>query len=146
MAISAAKHMEVLGKVMTEESGDNKRKDAGKPNGFYLIPPDALTELAKVYAIGAKKYSPRGWEAGMEWSRVLDPMFRHILAWQRGQTHDPTDGQHHLASVAWAALALMEYERTHPELDDVHAARTEPDYAEIERKIDVEYNARKAAA
>lgn len=101
------------------EFGDSSRKDAGKDAGFWLIPPDSLTQLAKVFDIGAKKYSPRGWETGMAWSRVLDPMFRHILKWMKGEKYDQTDGQHHLASVAWACLVLMEYERTHPELDDL---------------------------
>jgi hypothetical protein len=32
--------------------------------------------------------------------------------------NDPEDGQHHLASVAWCAMALIELEETHPELDD----------------------------
>lgn len=105
--------------VPIHESGDSKRKDAGKDAGFWLIPPDSLAQLAEVYAIGAKKYAPRGWEKGMEWSRIVDPMFRHILAYMKGETHDATDGQHHMAAVAWAALALMEYERTHPEMDDL---------------------------
>lgn len=105
---------------LLKESGDSRRKDAGKPGGFYLIPPGPLTELAALYKTGAAKYSPRGWEAGMEWSRVVDPMFRHLLKWIGGETHDQVDGQHHLAAVAWACFALMEYERTHPEMDDVH--------------------------
>ena len=59
------------------EKGDNSRKDAGKDSGFWLIPTGPLTELAKLYALGAAKYSPRGWERGMKWSRIVDPMFRH---------------------------------------------------------------------
>lgn len=101
------------------ESGDSKKKDAGKAGGFYLIPRGPLTELARVYKIGANKYEARGWEKGIEWSRVFDAMERHILAWLDGEQLDPVDGQHHLASVAWAAFALMEYEKTHPELDDL---------------------------
>jgi hypothetical protein len=101
------------------ETGDGRRKDAGKDAGFWLLPPGPLTALAKVFKIGADKYSPRGWEAGMEWSRVVDPMFRHLLKWMRGEKYDQTDGQHHLSSVAWACFVLMEYEETHPEFDDL---------------------------
>jgi len=101
------------------ESGDAKRLDHGKDGGFWLIPTRPLTELAKLYATGAAKYSPRGWEAGMEWSRVVDPMFRHLLKWLRGEKYDQVDGQHHLIAVAWACFALVEYEETHPELDDL---------------------------
>jgi len=45
-------------------------------------------------------------------------MMRHIEAFRRGESVDPDDGQHPLASVAWCAFTLMEFERTHPELDD----------------------------
>ena len=108
------------------ETGDKQRKDDGKAKGFWLIPRRGLTALAEVFQIGADKYSPRGWEAGMAWSRVVDPMFRHILKWMPGEKYDPVDGQHHLASVAWACLALIEYEETHPELDDLKRPLAEP--------------------
>jgi hypothetical protein len=101
------------------EHGDTRRRDAGKDAGFHLIPRRPLAKLAAVYKIGADKYSPRGWEAGMEWSRVADPLDRHWGRWSAGERYDQTDGQHHLASVAWAAFTLMEYEETHPELDDL---------------------------
>lgn len=109
----------VVANLKPIETGDGKRKDAGKIGGFYLIPVGPLREMARLYKIGAAKYTPRGWEAGMEWSRIVDPLFRHLLAWMTGETHDPVDGQHHLAAVAWACFALMEYEDTHPELDDL---------------------------
>lgn len=111
--------------VTPVESGDGQRKDAGKPGGFWLIPTRPLTEMAKLYALGAAKYAPRGWEQGMAWSRIVDPMFRHLLAWLRGERYDALDGQHHLAAVAWACFALMEYEQTHPELDDLKRAVVE---------------------
>lgn len=99
------------------ETGDGKKKDHGKLR-YDLIPCRPLAEVARVYTIGAQKYSDRGWEAGMHWSRIFAAMMRHAWKWWAGETHDQTDGQHHLASVAWCALALMEYEHTHPEQDD----------------------------
>lgn len=105
--------------ALKAEHGDSSRKDAGKDAGFWLLPYVGLRELARVYKIGADKYSPRGWERGMAWSRIVDPMFRHLFKWMKGEKYDQTDGQHHLASVAWACFALMEYEETHPELDDL---------------------------
>lgn len=85
---------------------------------FDLLPPGPMFEVAKVYTIGAKKYADRNWELGIQWGRVFAAMMRHAWNWWRGERHDPQDGQHHLASVVWCALALMEYEATHPELDD----------------------------
>lgn len=94
------------------------RKDDGSKTRYDLIPPGPLEELARVYTIGAQKYEARNWEKGLAWGRVFAALMRHAWAWWRGETHDPKDGQHHLSSVAWCAFALMEYERTHPELDD----------------------------
>lgn len=100
------------------ESGDALKKDAGKVR-YDLIPVGPLRELARLYTIGAEKYAPRGWEQpGMDWSRIIAAMQRHTEAWRGGEQFDPVDGQHHLAAVAWCAFALMEYEQTHPDLDD----------------------------
>lgn len=60
----------------------------------------------------------RNWEKGLKWGRVFAAMERHAWAWWNGEQLDPVDKQHHLASVAWCAFTLMEYEKTHPELDD----------------------------
>ena len=96
------------------------KNDTGKLR-YDLIPVEPLRELARVYTIGATKYDDRNWELGLQWGRVYAAMQRHANAWWGGEQRDPVDGQHHLASVAWCALALMEYERTHPELDDREA-------------------------
>lgn len=101
----------------------NARKTEGvKHDGaklrFDLIPAEPLQALAHVFTLGANKYGDRNWENGLKWGRVFAAMMRHAWAWWKGERNDPEDGQHHLASVAWCALVLMEYERTHPELDD----------------------------
>ena len=93
------------------------KHDTGKLR-YDLIPMQPLRELAHVYTLGARKYTDRNWELGIPWGRVFGALVRHAVAWWGGERHDVDDGQHHLASVAWCALALMEYERTHPELDD----------------------------
>jgi len=85
---------------------------------YDLIPPMPLGAVAFVYTMGAHKYTDHNWRKGMAWSRVIGAMMRHLETFRKGISIDPTDGQHVLASVAWCALTLMEYERTHPELDD----------------------------
>ena len=94
-----------------------RKDDTGKAR-FDLLPVKPLFEVVKVYTIGAGKYSDRNWEKGIKWGRVFAAMMRHAWNWWRGEKLDPEDGQHHLASVAWCALTLMEYEETHPEYDD----------------------------
>ena len=96
---------------------EGNKNDTGKLR-FDLIPSKPLELLAEVYTIGAKKYSDRNWEKGIQWGRIFAAMMRHAWAYWRGEKLDPVDGQHHLASVAWGAFALMEFETTHPELDD----------------------------
>lgn len=83
--------------------------DEGKAR-YDLLPPDSLEELVKVFTIGAKKYEDRNWEKGMAWGRVFAAMMRHAWAWWRGETLDPENGQHHLASVAWCAIVLLAYD------------------------------------
>lgn len=43
---------------------------------------------------------------------------RHLWAWWRGEDTDPESGLSHAAHAAWGCFALLEYARTHPELDD----------------------------
>jgi hypothetical protein len=90
--------------------------DKNKPR-FDLLPPNPLFEVAKVFTLGASRYGDRNWETGMRWGRVFAALMRHAWRWLRGESRDE-DGLHHLACVAFCALALMEYETTHPELDD----------------------------
>lgn len=96
---------------------EGRKEDAGKLR-FDLFPVGPLEELARVFTIGAQKYNDRNWERGLQFGRVFAALMRHAWAWWRGEQNDPEDGQHHLSSVAWCALALMELEDTHPELDD----------------------------
>jgi hypothetical protein len=91
-------------------------------------------EVVRVYTIGAKKYADRNWEKGLLWGRVFKALVSHAFKWWLGETHDQKDGQHHLASVVWCALTLMEYEETCPDLDDREPQnkRGVPDYANVE--------------
>jgi hypothetical protein len=106
-----------MGVMMPGSMMQGRKDDTGKAR-FDLIPVKPLFKVAEVYTIGAAKYDDRNWEKGIKWGRVFGAMMRHAWDWWGGERYDPKDGQHHLASVAWAALTLMEYEETHPELDD----------------------------
>lgn len=85
---------------------------------FDLVPPHALQEVVAVYTMGAKKYGDRNWEQGLAWGRVFGAIMRHLWAWWAGEDNDPESGLSHLAHAAWGCLALLEYQHTHPELDD----------------------------
>lgn len=84
---------------------------------YDLIPTQPLEEYVRNLTLGATKYDDRNWEKGMSWSRAYAALQRHVQAWWQGESRD-AEGFHHLAAVTFYAFALMEFERTHPELDD----------------------------
>lgn len=105
-----------VNKDMTEEASGIKYDD--DKLRYDLIPPAALEALAFVYTIGARKYDDWNWLKGMKWSRVYGALMRHLMAWVQGEQFDQDDGQEHLASIAWCAFTLMEYERLEVGTDD----------------------------
>lgn len=93
------------------------KHDQDKPR-MELISPTAIFELAKVLNFGAKKYAARNWEKGFAWTRAIAAILRHTWAYLGGETHDPETGLSHMAHVMCEAMFLVEFEKTHPELDD----------------------------
>ena len=105
-------------------STQNQKYDAGKtPMG--LLSTTALTKIAKVMAFGAQKYSVHQWRSGMNWQRVLDAALRHLLAYNDGKNVDDETGLSHLAHLGCCVMFLLEYEETHPELDNRYKADEE---------------------
>jgi len=96
-------------KIEAEKGG--RKNDDGKLR-YDLISTVGLRRLAEAYTIGANKpgYGDNNWRKGLRWGRLFASLMRHAWAWWTGERDDPADGQHHLASVAWIAFALMEYE------------------------------------
>jgi hypothetical protein len=74
----------------------------GRPD---LITPFGLTRLSKWYELGANKYGDRNWEKGMPFSRYTASMFRHVIAWMKGDKSED-----HLAAIAWNALAIIHHQ------------------------------------
>jgi len=85
---------------------------------YDLLPPTAISEIVAIYTYGAQKYDPNNWWKGMPWSDVIAPLERHIAKWKRGEIFDEESGLHHLAHVAWNAIALYEYQRCGLGTDD----------------------------
>lgn len=85
--------------------------DAGKLRPHLVLGgfANALEQIVKVGTDGAAKYSDDGWKEVKDGEgRYMDALGRHLLALQRGETHDPLSGSPHLAHVAWNALAVLE--------------------------------------
>lgn len=94
-----------------------------KEEYFHLIPMDPMMRLAKHYYNGSIKYGKRNWQKGVYWSTCIDAIFRHVFKFKEG--HNEED---HLAAACWNIVALMEYQTTHPELNDLYAVKVEPKY------------------
>jgi len=99
-----------------------------------LFEPFAINELAKVFTKGQLKYPdpPHNWLYGMDWSKCLASLKRHINAFERGEDFDfdPNcedckkgecknhTGLFHMAHAAWNALALVSYTKFFPQGDN----------------------------
>lgn len=85
---------------------------------YELIPPTPLLEVAELYGWGAQKYADRNWELGYEWSKSFGALMRHAWLFWSGEDVDAESHKHHMASVIFHAMALIEFDWTHPEFDD----------------------------
>ncbi len=82
---------------------------------------DAIEEVTKVHAFGAKKYEDYNWAKGLKYHRVFGACLRHVWSWWRGERNDPESGFHHLAHAMCCLMYLLHYEmnrRKYREFDD----------------------------
>jgi hypothetical protein len=80
----------------------------------------ALTEVAKVTTVGAKKYTRNGWmhvENGQE--RYMEAFGRHMLKLGAGEIMDTDTDVHHKAAMIWNLLASLELELRENEKEKV---------------------------
>lgn len=85
---------------------------------FALMPIIPLTEVAKVWTFGKKKYTAWNWTRGFLWSRPYAASLRHIFAWASGQKYDPETGLHHLAHAVCCLMMLIEFDMVGSGEDD----------------------------
>lgn len=80
-----------------------KKNDQGKPR-MDLLPMDALLEVARVLAFGAKKYGDRNWEKGLDLDRLRAAQMRHDAANVMGESLDAESNLPHIAHKTCNAL------------------------------------------
>lgn len=71
-----------------------------------LIPQVLFIETARAFMVGEKKYGRYNYTKGHNASQLVAAALRHLTAWNDGEEHDPTDGQHHLGAVG-ACIAMI---------------------------------------
>lgn len=91
--------------------------DQEKPD-MDLLSPFALEKVAKVMTFGKKKYGANNWRQGIEYSRLLAAVSRHLNAYRKGESLDIETGLSHLAHASCGLMMLLEFEETRPDLDD----------------------------
>jgi hypothetical protein len=76
-----------------------------------LIPPVFIRGIARALAVGGEKRGETGttpnWAEGESFQVHVGAIYRHMTAWQTGETHDE-DGNHHLACVGARVAILMD--------------------------------------
>lgn len=100
-----------------EKPSKGLRYNKGKVR-MDLLPPKAMEEIAKVFTYGSHKYGDNNYRKGMEWSKCLASMKRHILDFEKGIDFDSESGCRSLACAATNAIFLLEYYYIAPEYDD----------------------------
>lgn len=75
-----------------------------------------LEDIKAARDYGMKKYSRMNWRESRgtkDHQNFLDAnhrsIYRHMVAYQKGETHDPESGCHHLAHVALRCMIAFEY-------------------------------------
>ena len=95
-----------------------KKNDSEKLVRPELLPVEALEEIAKVLAFGARKYEANNWRKGFKWMRTFGALLRHLYAWARGEDNDPETGLSHLAHAGCNVLFLLTFVLTKTGEDD----------------------------
>lgn len=85
---------------------------------LQLVPTRLIWAVGTVLGFGAKKYAPRAWEQGFEWSRAYGALQRHLLDFWDGIEADEETGYPVLWHAACELAFLIEWAETHRENDD----------------------------
>ena len=75
---------------------------------WELLPLEDVEDIVMVYTAGAKKYEPDQWQNlpdGIR--RYKAALLRHLVEFDKGNEIDEETGCHHLAAVAWNAIAML---------------------------------------
>jgi hypothetical protein len=83
-----------------------------------LIDSHAMEQLAHVLGYGAQKYAKHNWRHGLEYSRLVAAVMRHITAFNRGEDLDPESGLSHSAHAMCCMMFLNWMEQNRPDMDD----------------------------
>lgn len=91
--------------------------DGEKPR-MDLLDPKFLEDVARVLTFGAKKYAAHNWRKGINTSRLIGAIYRHLGAINSGEDTDPESGLPHSAHLGCCIMFLHWTMANRPDLDD----------------------------
>lgn len=91
--------------------------DSEKPPMALLDPP-FLEGVSRVLGFGAKKYAAHNWRGGIQYSRLISSLYRHLGAINSGEDIDSESGLPHVYHLGCNAMFLASMLETRPDLDD----------------------------
>ena len=96
-------------------SGD--KDDTGKPR-IHLIPTEAILGMAAALEMGAKKYGDYNFRKGISYTRIINSLLRHTLAYLGGEDKDSESGLSHVDHIG-ANFSMLKYmEENCKKMDD----------------------------
>lgn len=96
-------------KAAMDELGQQAKADQGKPRPT-LVPVSLIEAVTAIREYGCQKYhDPENWRK-VEPQRYRDALYRHWLAYLKGEKNDPESGLPHLWHLACNAMFLIEME------------------------------------
>lgn len=91
------------------KEGNPKDMIANNKLPLHLLPPVAKAEWAMAHLAGALKYGAWNWRAtGVRASVYLSALQRHLDKFLSGESHDLTDGTHHLGNIMACCAILLD--------------------------------------
>lgn len=91
--------------------------DSDKPR-MDLLDPSFTVGVAEVLTFGAQKYAANNWRKGMEVTRLISAIHRHLAAIQSNEDIDPESGLPHAYHIACNTMFLQWMLDNKPEKDD----------------------------
>ncbi len=95
-------------------SNTGMKFDTGKPM-MDLVRPEFTEGVAKVLTFGAQKYEAHNWAKGIQYSRIVAALDRHMNEIKKGNWYDAESGLPHIDHVGCCVMFLscfMKWNRT----------------------------------
>ena len=104
---------------------------AQKPD-LSLLSPIALTLLGRVLTFGASKYSPNNWRKGIDQSRLVAALLRHVFAHMAGIEEDEETHLPHIAHAMCCCMFILEQMYS---LDSERSINTLAEYTDEDKAV-----------